>query len=98
MARAVSPSKRRSADKHTVVGDLRANPHALAIDIQAALLDGDHLVWADEHHTVFVSRGKPPQVPDHWIVGNYMMGAPSEGIAQDLFEIWHERSKNFIID
>jgi hypothetical protein len=89
---------RRGGPPHLPVGDLRAHADDLAAEVQKAFTDGEHLVWADSNQTVYVSRGVPPEVPDHWIIGNYMMGASGRAIAQDLSAKWSDRSKNFVID
>jgi hypothetical protein len=90
--------RRATPVQHVAVGDLRHDASNLATDIQSAFVDGQHLVWAHEHHTVYVSRGQPPELPDHWIVGAYMMGISTPGIAQDLTALRKERLKDFIID
>jgi hypothetical protein len=81
-----------------VVGDLRGDVASLAADVQRALVDDEHLVWADDDHTVFVSRGDPAVVPEHWIIGTYTMGTPYSSIEQDLAHMRHDRAKNWILD
>ena len=83
--------------KPVAVGHLHEDLTALAGRIQFLLTDGDHLVWADDDGSVFLSTGGlSVDVPGHWIAGVFGMGHPLRDIEGDLRALLRERSKDWI--